>query len=42
MAGSFEVQGTAEKTPFTEEKFLNLLRSPAKGSASWSTCRSWR
>ena len=37
-----EVQATAEKTPFSEEQFLALLRSPAKASASWSICRRWR
>ena len=37
-----EVQGTAEKVPFTEEQLLGLLGLAKKGIASSSTCRSWR
>ena len=38
-----EVQGTAEKTPFSEERAARAARARAQAaSPSWSICRSWR
>jgi len=35
-----EVQGTAEKTPFTEEQLLALLALAAKAWPNWSTAEA--
>ena len=45
MTGSgniIEIQGTAERDPFSEEQLLALLGLARKGIARWSICKSWR
>ncbi len=37
-----EVQGTAEKTPFSQDEFLALMAWRAKASRGWWTSRKWR
>jgi ribonuclease PH len=42
-----EVQGTAEKTPFSQDEFTHAAGAGAAGGKngrepSWSTCRKWR
>jgi len=36
-----EVQGTSEKTPFSEVEFLALMARRAKACRGWWICRKW-